>query len=202
MSTSDQAETPSTEARDRLLALVMEHVRANGIGEPSLRQLAADVGTSHPLLKYHFGSRDGVLVAVAEVVAERERRLVEGMVAENKSLTVAEQLRVFWRNATSASFLEYARLFFELYGQALQSRAHTIGFLDGEVEGWLDPLTELFRRAGASPGQARVDARVTLATMRGLLLDLLATGDRSAVEAALERFLDRFTTPEKEQHDA
>jgi hypothetical protein len=38
------------------------------------------------------------------------------------------------------------------------------------------------------PDEARADARLGLAVTRGLLLDLLATGDAAAVDAAMERF--------------
>jgi hypothetical protein len=43
--------------------------------------------------------------------------------------------------------------------------------------------------AGAEPAAARNRARLGLATVRGLLLDLLATGDRAGVDAAMEEFL-------------
>lgn len=42
---------------------------------------------------------------------------------------------------------------------------------------------------GADPPVARNRARLGLATVRGLLLDLLATGDREGVNAAMEDFL-------------
>ena len=42
-----------------------------GLAE-SLRDLAAEVGTSHRMLIHHFGSRDGLLAAVVESV-ERDQ---------------------------------------------------------------------------------------------------------------------------------
>ena len=36
---------------------------------------------------------------------------------------------------------------------------------------------------------ARAEARLGVAVVRGLLLDLLATGDREAVDAAMERYI-------------
>jgi hypothetical protein len=42
------------------------------------------------------------------------------------------------------------------------------------------------RGAQAGRGEARAQARAALATTRGLLLDLLATGDRHGVEQAVE----------------
>ncbi|MFE2138896.1 hypothetical protein ACFW9X_37930 [Streptomyces sp. NPDC059466] len=46
--------------------------------------------------------------------------------------------------------------------------------------------------AGADPAAARSRARLGLATVRGLLLDLHATGDLEGVNAAMEDFLQLF----------
>ena len=43
--------------------------------------------------------------------------------------------------------------------------------------------------AGAEPSTARADARLGVAVVRGLLLDLLATGERREVDEAFERYL-------------
>ncbi|MEU9441093.1 hypothetical protein AB0D42_09245 [Streptomyces sp. NPDC048304] len=50
--------------------------------------------------------------------------------------------------------------------------------------------------AGADPATARSRARLGLATVRGVLLDLLATGDRAGVDAAREEFLRLYYGPE------
>jgi hypothetical protein len=41
---------------------------------------------------------------------------------------------------------------------------------------------------------ARAHARLGIAVTRGLLLDLLATGDRGAVDAAIDAFIDLYET--------
>jgi hypothetical protein len=46
--------------------------------------------------------------------------------------------------------------------------------------------------AGADQRAARADARLGVAVTRGLLLDLLATGDVKGVNEAYERFLHRM----------
>jgi len=43
--------------------------------------------------------------------------------------------------------------------------------------------------SGTSPATAARRATLVIATIRGLLLDLLATGDRDRVQAAAESFL-------------
>src|SRR6202012_809420 len=85
------------------------------------------------------------------------------------------------------------RLFFELYGQALQGRAHTTELLDGIVESWLDPATEINVALGVPRELARAHARLCVAVTRGFLLDLLATGDVAAVDDAMDAFIDVYT---------
>ena len=171
-------------ARDDLLDAALEHVTAHGVGEPSLRGIAAALGTSHRMVIYHFGSLHGLLVEIVRAVEQRQRdRLAELMSAD---LSPGELARRFWEPLADPASWPSERLFFELYGQALQGRPHAVGLLDGVVDDWLGPLTELSERSGIPHDQARAHARLRLAVARGLLLDLLATGDVEGVRAAAE----------------
>jgi hypothetical protein len=60
------------------------------------------------------------------------------------------------------------RLFFELYGQALQGRPGTMALLDGIIDAWLEPAATIFTRLGFDDGEAA--ARLGIAVTRGLLL--------------------------------
>jgi hypothetical protein len=80
-------------------------------------------------------------------------------------------------------------LFFELYGQALQGRPHMNEFLDGVIDDWLKPVVETNVARGAPEGPARAHARLSIAVTRGLLLDLLATGDVASANQAMEAFI-------------
>jgi hypothetical protein len=84
------------------------------------------------------------------------------------------------------------RLFFELYGQALQARGSTAALLDGIVESWLEPVAASYRTMGLPPDVAQTQARLELAMSRGLLLDLLATGDRAGTDRAAEQFNEMY----------
>ena len=63
----------TSQARERLLAAAVDHALDTGIADLSLRQLAAAIGTSHRMLIYHFGSREGLLAAVTQAVEEQQR---------------------------------------------------------------------------------------------------------------------------------
>jgi hypothetical protein len=77
----------------------------------------------------------------------------------------------------------------ELYSHALLGRPGTEGFLETAVEPWIAYIAAALAEAGADETSARADARLAVAVARGLLLDLLATGDREGVTEAFERYL-------------
>src|SRR5215510_8274191 len=173
----------TSQARERLLAAAVRHALDAGIADLSLRQIAAAIGTSHRMLIYHFGSREGLLVAVTQAVEEQQRA------ALLESGGTPQDARVSWERLSDPALWPQERLFFELYAYALRGRPGTEGFLDGIVESWVAPVAAALVEAGADEQTARADARLAVAVVRGLLLDLLATGDRAGVTEAHERFL-------------
>ena len=177
----------ATDERARLLSATVEYALEHGISELSLRQLAIEIGTSHRMLVYYFGSKDDLLVEVTRTVEAQQRASLQALIADD-TLDPNEQSGKMWRRLTDRAMWPQERLFFELYGQALQGRGQTASFLDGIVDDWLGPLADMAVRQGVPKTKARTDARLALAVTRGLLLDLLATGDRKGVNAAMARF--------------
>ena len=174
--------------RARLLAAAIDYLQTHGISDLSLRELAAAIGTSHRMLIYHFGSKEGLLVAVVRAVEERQRVFLAGLAAD-PVVGPREAITTMWRHFADTRLWPAERLFFEIYGQALQGRPGTAGFLDGIVNDWLEMLTQYSVRLGSPPEHARAEARLGVAVIRGLLLDLLATGDRTGIDEAVERFI-------------
>jgi AcrR family transcriptional regulator len=175
----------TSQARERLLAAAVEQAMRGGIADLSLRELAAAIGTSHRMLLYHFGSREGLLTAVARAVEEGQRAVVSEW-----GITRANARRL-WQHFSDPQLWPAERLFFELYAHALLARPGTEGFLDHAVEPWVAALTPaIAKEAGLDDQTARAEARLAVAVTRGLLLDVLATGDRVAVTEAFERYLD------------
>jgi AcrR family transcriptional regulator len=177
--------------RERLLSATMNYVAKHGIGELTLRQLAAALGTSHRMLVYHFGSKEGLLTEVVRR-SEAEERAFTAQILADREMPAIEQARQIWKQLSEPDMAPRERLFFEVYAQALQGRPHTRALLDEIVDAWLAPLIEVNLRNGMPRDQAEPAARVGLAITRGLLLDLLATGDRKAVDAAMEHFLTNY----------
>jgi AcrR family transcriptional regulator len=178
-------------SRDRLLDLVVEYASAHGISDLSLRQLAAAVGTSHRMLIYHFGSHEGLLVELIKAVERQQREVLASLELE-PGAPLTDLGLAFWARLADPALWPSERLFFEVYGQALQGRPGTTALLYGIVSDWVEPVIELLRRHGMLEDDARAHARLGLAITRGLLLDLLATGDRAGVDAAMARYVEMF----------
>jgi len=175
--------------KQQLLDAAIAYVAANGLTDLSLRRLAAELGTSHRMLIHHFGSKQGLWVAIVREVERRQLAMIDE-IAPDPSASPADAMRAYWRHISDPSLWPNERLFFEVYGQALQDRPHTSELLDGIVDSWLRPVAEIGESMGLPRETALASARLGIAVTRGLLLDLLATGDRAGVDAAMELWIE------------
>jgi AcrR family transcriptional regulator len=177
--------------KERLLDAVVDHFTTDGLADQSLRRIAEAIGSSHRMLLYHFGSKDGLLLEVVrEVEARTQARLTQ--VAETADLRSDVVIRRMWSYLTDPELAGFERLFFALYARALQGDRATLPLLRGDIEHWLEANVTLAASTGVPADTVRAHSRLGLAVMRGLLLDLLATGDRAGVDAALEAFAESY----------
>jgi len=183
----EPAPAPTTN-RDRLLAGAAAYVGEHGFADVSLRDLATALGSSHRMLLYHFGSKQQLFVEIIRAFETEQRLMIEAF-AGDLSLSRVEVMRRVWQQVSSPEATDQVRLFFQVCGQALSGDGANRVLLEGIISDWLDPMVEVERARGTSAAQARDEVRIGVALMRGLLLDLLATGDRTGVDAAFERFL-------------
>jgi AcrR family transcriptional regulator len=179
------------DARQRLLTAAADYVAEHGVSDQSLRQLAAGLGTSHRMLIYHFGSKQGLLVEIIRTVEARQRAVLADL-ARAPGESAGDMARRFWQRISDPVLWPNIRLFFEVYGQALQGRPGTTHLLDDVIDAWMEPVMALGIEHGMSEEDAQAQARLGVAVTRGLLLDLLATGDRVAVDAAMEQFIQSY----------
>jgi AcrR family transcriptional regulator len=182
---------PRSDARERLLAATIDHVAAHGVADLSLRTLAVAIGTSHRMLVFHFGSKEQLLVDVVRAVEARERERLTSAFAGG-DVPAATLMRAWWAHLTDPAQWPQERLFFELYAQALQGKTWAAPMLDEVIDAWIGPAAAIGELLGATPEQAVAEARLSIAITRGLLLDLLATGDRAGVDAAMERWVEMY----------
>jgi AcrR family transcriptional regulator len=181
--------TPDPERREALLDEITDYVLAHGLAEMSLRPLAAALGTSPRMLLYHFGSKEQLVTDALAAARTRQAEASRAWLAEQPQLEPAELLRRFWHWQLD-EHEAFLRLFFEVYGLALQDQQRFPAFLERAVTDWLDFIGTLLRQAGLGAARARTAATAVIAGYRGLLLDVLATNDRARTRRALNLLLD------------
>ena len=184
------AAPPRATGREALLAGAITHFAEHGVGDTSLRALAEAIGTSHRMLLFHFGSKEQLMVEVVRAV-EADQRATVVEIAADGDLEITERMRQHWQGLLDPSLRNNVRLFYEVYADALRGRAYTKDFLAEVMDAWLPAVTDAFvSTSGAA--NAPIDARLVLAVTRGLLLDLVTTGDVEGVDAAMQRFAAMF----------
>jgi AcrR family transcriptional regulator len=172
--------TPDRSRRRQLLEALFEEFARGGIGDRSLRDVAAAVGTSHRMLLHHFGSREGLITAIVEEAELRQMALVPEL-----PMDPADGFAAMWADLRRPDLRHLERLFFECYSRAAQGEKPFTRMVPGAVDGWL-------REVEAATADVPYDgamARLGLAVTRGLLLDLVATEDEAGVDAAAEAFI-------------
>jgi AcrR family transcriptional regulator len=180
---------PDPERRQELLEAVGDYVLSNGLADMSLRPLAASLATSPRMLLYHFDSKEQLVSKGLAVARARQAEQSRAWLAAQPELAPEALLRRFWRWQL-AEQQPFLRLFFEVYGLALQDPARFPGFLEHAVADWLEFIATLLRRTGLSAARSRTAATAVIAGYRGLLLDVLATGDKRRATRALDLLLD------------
>ena len=103
-----------------------------------------------------------------------------------------ELARRLWKRFSAPEMWPFARLFFEIYAHGAQGRRHARPLLDAALDPWFDAIAELHRRQGMSPVRARAHAHQGIAVTRGLLLDLIATGNRRDVDRAMKLQIEMY----------
>jgi AcrR family transcriptional regulator len=169
--------------RQDLLTAVIADLMREGLRDRSLRDIAAAVGTSHRMLIHHFGSRHGLMTAVVEAVEEDQKGFLASLHGE-----VGDVVRVMWQRVSDPALWPAERLFFECYARALHGEEPFARMLPGAIDDWLEMTVARGTTPDVPPELARAQARLGLAVFRGLLLDLVGTGDRAGVDAAFEAY--------------
>jgi AcrR family transcriptional regulator len=134
---------------------------------------------------HRFGTKEQMLVAILGRLRER---IAASSDRAGEQPDLAAAARAAWTRTSHPHQEAEFRLFFAVYGRALQAPQQFAGFLERVVADWMSALVDA-QGPGTDPATATRTATLVIATIRGLLLDLLATGDRDRVQDAAETFL-------------
>lgn len=183
--------------RDRLLGLVADYVLEHGIADLTLRKLGAAIGTNNRMLLYYFSSKEQLIEQALLAASQRFPVFASAMAGFAGPEPLAERLDRCWAGIAAAENHAFHRLFFEVYGVALQQPGRFDGFLTRVGHDWVDLVAAQLRDEGVAEPAA--PARELVALWRGLQFDLLSTGDAVGVaaahSAAAAAFADRLRQP-------
>lgn len=173
-----------------LLEQVIAWLCDNGLGVLSLRPLAAALGVSTYALVYHFGSREGLVADVLGELERRQRELIASWVADERP-TTRELIERYWRWCSAPENLPIMRLVIEATALEATQSGLPASMRERLVSDWVGLLVKALRADGRATADARVEATLINAGVLGLVLDLLATGDRRRTSAALHALAAR-----------
>lgn len=175
----------SSDARTELVERAVERVLSHGFGDSTLRAMAKELGTSHRMLNYHFGSAQGFWDAVLQALQRRDQDAMAQAAGDGQLPTLEET----WATLTTGPGLSIFRVLFQVNGEALADPEAYTEFREHFVNRWLSAIEAGLRRGGAlSRAEAKLHARLNLAIIRGLVLDLLTTGDLKGTTRALHAY--------------
>ncbi len=134
------------------------------------------------MLIYHFGTRDGLLRQVLREARQRQVQVFTDVLRPRPGEPYLDTLEHAWHVMAGPRGQAYLRLFSPLHDAA--GEPLWPGFRRVATTDWLGPL-----EAGmGSIGRPEL-ATVVLAVIRGLLMDLDATGDAARTDLAFSTFI-------------
>jgi AcrR family transcriptional regulator len=167
--------------RARLLAACTDHALDHGLPD-RLEPLAAAAGTSSRMLIYHFGTRDALLREILGQARQRQLHAFTELISLRPDEPYPVTLARAWSAISGPEGAPYLRIFSPLHDTA--GGPLWPGFRRAATTDWLAPIETGMR----SLGRPEL-ATVVLAVIRGLLMDLDATGDTARTHRAFQDFL-------------
>ena len=161
------------------LAYLLEH----GLANASLRPMAAQLGTSPRILMFHFKSKERLLQEVMEEIQIHLQSSFERMSESGRKSD--PPLRRFWKWATEKRNLPYLRLLYEAHIIAAQNPKVYGPYLRKTSHDWQDAVLQNLSQSVRGEDMATL----CIAVFDGLLLEMIMTGERSRLLAALNKFV-------------
>jgi AcrR family transcriptional regulator len=169
-------------------------VLVHGLTDLSLRPLAQAIGSSPRVLLFLFGSKDDLVRALLARARQDERTLIEDLRAAQAASLPAVAGQV-WDWLAAPEHRGLLVLWTESYARSLVAPSRSWGgFATATVSDWLELLADVQPPDVRATSAAEAQRTLVLATLRGALLDLLATSDEPRTTAAVRLAISRLTT--------
>jgi AcrR family transcriptional regulator len=176
--------------RPGILSACTQVAMAGNLHDLSLRQLAQAVGVSPRMLIYHFGSAEALVSETLMGVQQLMRSKLQSSFVQDQSRDTRKALRALWDHCTSPDMLPFFRSYYYFIRESLGAPGPNAAFIEFSIDGLRDWIRTCL--AEHHPSLREADYSLVSAVLRGLLIDVLATGDRQRTTMAFQAFLDGF----------
>jgi AcrR family transcriptional regulator len=180
---------PAGSARQQeLLEAAYTWVLEWGWAGMSLRPLAEAIGSSPRVLLFLFGSKDGLVRALLARSRADQLAILDAVGGAADLATVGARV---WTWLVGPEHRALLRLWLEAYTRSVADTGDGpwAGFAARTVADWDALLADHQPPAHRTTAAGAAERALLLAVLRGALLDLLATGDRERVDAAVAAHL-------------
>jgi AcrR family transcriptional regulator len=177
--------------RDRLLGLTVDHVLAHGVASLTLRGLATAIGSNNRMLLYYFGSKEQLTMDALHSASSRFprfRRISCDLRTSAEDLET--RLSRAWDGISAAETRPFARLFFEVFGLAVNRPDVYGAWLENVAHELVADVAATFEREGVRGAIAETLAREVVGCWRGLQMDLLSSSDERRTHLAAQASID------------
>jgi AcrR family transcriptional regulator len=152
--------------REEVLETVVDYMLESGLGNMSLRALAAAVGTSDRMLLYYFDDKNDLMLSAFECFVQRlSARLGEMLPAGRQSFDVL--LKQMWIMLKAPEYEPYVRIWYDALGHASHGEELYRSMTNRVVDEWLDFFES---RLNAPPAQCRDQIAALVAAVCGLVM--------------------------------
>lgn len=185
---------PASGAPERILEAAYEVLAREGYAGMTTAKVAAASGQNKALIPYYFGSKQGLVAAVARWVSEEITDQILGQLGEPGSArelveAIADGL---WRAMDHDPRLQ--RVYFDLSSQGVVE-PEIGGIMIEMKQGHRAIVREVIRGLGLKLAPSELDAIAiyVISGLEGLSLERLDSGDSPALRRAGEIFIDSAT---------
>ena len=182
---------PASDAPERIVEAGYRVLKRDGYAGLTTAKVAAASGQNKALISYYFGSKQGLVAAVARRVSEAMVEEVLGELREPETVReLVEGLATgVWRAMERDEGLQ--RVYFDLSSVSVVEPSIAEILLEMK-EGYRAILRELLRGLGDGPPKRDLDACAVflIAGLEGLALERLERGETRELRAARRMFVD------------
>lgn len=176
--------------RTALLDRVVRYLGHHGLVDMTYRPMAKELGVSVNALVHHFGSKDELLTTAVRRAGRIQRDVEDQWRRRQPTMSPTDLLRWRWRWLTAdVDHLAVVRLAIESVSLECRSVRAAGGM---QLEHWRHDVEQGLVAAGVDARLATVEATLARSVYTGLVVDLVASGQKTRLTRAWDRYVDHL----------